>query len=126
MIDVRKEVERALSKLTITADSLVIDKLLLELTKRGISIVPTEDVIDPPDEHLRSMKKMRKRLDEAIEDEGCAPRDLASLSRRYIEVQRDISTMEEQIRQENQRSGRNNRNGKAKAKVGEKFDAADV
>jgi hypothetical protein len=104
------------------------DTLLIELRKRGIAVVDSFDVIDPPDEHLRMMKKMRKLIDEAMSDKDCAARDLASLSRRAIEIQRDISTMEERIRQENHRSGRTKRTSESKTTSAgdDKFDPANV
>lgn len=101
------------------------DTLLIELRKRGIAVVDSFDVIDPPDEHLRMMKKMRKLIDEAMSDKDCAARDLASLSRRAIEIQRDISTMEERIRQESKQRGRTKRTSEASTDDA-KFDPANI
>jgi hypothetical protein len=104
------------------------DTLLIELNRRGVAVVDAFDVIDPPDEHLRVMKRMRKRIDEAMGDKDCAARDLASLSRRAIEIQRDITTMEERIRQENRTRGRTKRTSETKAaSTGDaEFDPASV
>ncbi len=43
---------------------------------------------------------MRERVAEAVSDPGCPPRELASLTRRLQDIAKEISELEERIRQE--------------------------
>lgn len=128
-MDVRETLVKLFSgaKLNMDRDSgQLADLFITELRKRGIILADANDVVDPPDEHLRMMKEMRKLINDAMRDKDCAARDLASLSRRAIEIQRDITTMEERIRQEAKQRGNTKRNGKPSAASDTKFDAADL
>ena len=49
---------------------------------------------------IAELKAMRLRLAEAISDPGTPPRDLSSLSRRQIEIGREIRSLEALLRQE--------------------------
>lgn len=129
MRDIRKDLAaifgRAKMDPTTHSSDQLAGTLLAELGKRGIAIVDQDEVIDPPDEHLSTMKRMKRRINEAINDPDCAARDLASLSRRLIEIQRDITTMEERIRQENKQRGRTSRSNETTSHDAE-FDPANI
>lgn len=50
--------------------------------------------------HRELLEAMRDRVATAVEDANCPPRDLASLSRRLMEIAKDIEALDAQEEQE--------------------------
>lgn len=98
---------RAKTKLTKAEVTSMVDAMLTGLRKRAIAIVDEDDVISPPDEHLQTLKHIRRTLREAVDDTE-SKRDLASLTRRLQDISREVTTIEERHRAERaERGGRN-------------------
>ena len=55
--------------------------------------------------HRELLVAMRDRVAETVEDSKCPPRDLASLSRRLMEIAKDIEAIDLADEQEATRSG---------------------
>lgn len=64
------------------------------------------------------LSAMRGRIAKSIEDPNCSTRDLASLSKRLMEIQRDIDALDAQEQQEG--------SGSAKDTPDAKFDASAI
>jgi hypothetical protein len=52
------------------------------------------------DAHMKLLQKMRARIQNAIFEEDCPPRDLAALTRRLQDISREINELEERQRRE--------------------------
>lgn len=85
------------------------------LRRRGFGIVDEDGIYDAPDELLTTLKAIRKRVKDAVQNEETAARDLASLSRRLQDVSQEIASLEERKRADAKSSGKSNngRNGSA-------------
>lgn len=64
--------------------------------------------------HLDLLRKMKARIQDAVFDPDCPPRDLASLTRRLQDISREINELEERAKREGKSNGRA---GTAKAKA---------
>lgn len=82
------------------------------LERLGLIIADVGDVIEPPDEHLRTLKTIRKTIRSAIESDP-SDRDLASLSRRLQDVSKEVTVLEERHRTENKERGTSNNGSNA-------------
>lgn len=98
-----------------TAMSVALANAIVDgLERRGLVIAELGDVIEPPDEHLRTLKDMRRVIRDAINNEPSG-RDLASLSRRLQDVSKEITVLEERHRTEKTERGKNNGNATGSA-----------
>jgi hypothetical protein len=86
-------------------DRALADAIVDGLDRRGLVIAEMGDVIEPPDEHLRTLKSIRKIVREAIENDPSG-RDLASLSRRLQDVSKEVTVLEERHRTEKAERGK--------------------
>lgn len=86
-------------------DRALADAIVDGLDRRGMVIADMGDVIEPPDEHLRTLKSIRKVVREAVENSSSG-RDLASLSRRLQDVSKEITILEERHRTEKSERGK--------------------
>ena len=82
------------------------------LDRRGMVVAEVSDVIEPPDEHLQMLKKLRNRIMRDIESEDTAPRDLAALTNRMQALSKEIGGIEDRVRAENKVRGAKS-NGKS-------------
>lgn len=73
------------------------DAIIAGLERRGYVIASEEDIVDPPDEHLRTLKYMRKTVRDTIESIDSA-RDISSLTKRLGDISKEIIAVEERIR----------------------------
>lgn len=103
-------VEKSKPKLTKAAIAVLVDTMIEGLRRRGIAVVDEGDVIGQPDEHLQTLKDIRRVLRDAVNDTE-SKRDLASLTRRLQDVSREVITIEERHRAEKAQRGRTNTNG---------------
>jgi len=86
--------------------------IITGLDRRGKVIADVSDVIEPPDEHLQMLKKLRNRIMRDIESEDTAPRDLAALTNRMQALSKEIGGIEDRVRAENKVRGAKS-NGKS-------------
>ncbi len=63
-------------------------------TKKPTTIAEAADVGTPRDQ----LVLMRKRIAKALDEPNCSTRDLASLSKRLMEITREIETIDERSR----------------------------
>lgn len=56
-------------------------------------------------DHRELLVAMRDRIAKTVEDPACPPRDLASLSRRLMEIAKDIEALDLAAKQEGKRAG---------------------
>lgn len=101
---------KGLTKADIAA---LIDAMMDGTRKRGIAIVDEGDVIGAADEHLQTLKSIRRVLREAVEDTD-SKRDLAALTRRLQDISREVTTIEERHRGEKGKTA-NASNGRSTA-----------
>lgn len=95
------------------ATEVLIDAVMDGARRRGIAIVSEDDVIGNADEHLQTLKSIRRVLREAVEDVE-SKRDLAALTRRLQDISREVTTIEERHRGEKVKAG-NASNGRSTA-----------
>jgi hypothetical protein len=81
-------------------DRALADAIADGLERRGLVIAEMSDVIEPPDEHLRTLKNIRRIVNDAVVNGETPARDLASLTRRLQDVSREVTTIEERHRGE--------------------------
>lgn len=67
--------------------------------------------------HRQLLVAMRDRIAKTVESPDCPPRDLASLSRRLMEIAKDIEALDLAAKQEGKRAG---------TRGDEAFDAAAI
>lgn len=77
------------------------DAIVDALDRRGMVIAEVGDVIDPPDEHMRLLKRMRTRILQDIENSETSSRDLAALTNRMQSLSKEINSIEERQRADN-------------------------
>lgn len=82
----------------------LVDATMAGARKRGIAIVSEDDVLGYPDEHLKTLKNIRRILLDAIEDTE-SKRDLSSLTKRLSDVSKEVVTIEERHRAEKAERG---------------------
>ncbi|AXH67004.1 hypothetical protein SEA_THYATIRA_5 [Mycobacterium phage Thyatira] len=70
------------------------------------------------DDRLDELRRLHKRISSAVFDEATPPRDLAALSRRLMEISKEIETIELQRQQSGETS--------TEAPADEPFDGEDV
>lgn len=88
------------------------DAIVDALDRRGIVLAELADVFDPPDEHLRLLKKLRRIVTEKLDGDPSA-RDLSSLSRQLQQVSAAVVACEERQRADNKSKKGTRTNGSA-------------
>ena len=83
--------------LTVAVSKALSDAIFDGLERRGYVIAEAEDVVDPPDEHLRTLKYIRKSVKEILDNSDSA-RDISSLTKRLGDVAKEIVAVEERVR----------------------------
>jgi len=96
------------------------------LARYGFTIADIDNVFSDPNEHLRLLKSMRRRLAEVVDNPDTPPRDLASNSRRLQDVSREVTSIEEKLSAEKRTSGKSNTNGARAATRKPGFNPAQV
>ena len=97
------------------------------LRRRAVAIVDEDEILDRPDEHLQTLKSMRRIIRDALNSGETPARDLASLSRRLQDVSREVTTIEERHRDEKaERGGRAKNGSKAGAATGSGSGSLDI
>lgn len=76
------------------------DAIVDGLDRKGIVLAELADVFDPPDEHLRTMKNIRRIITEALNSDPSG-RDMASLSRQLQQISKEVVAVEERRRADN-------------------------
>lgn len=76
------------------------DAIVDGLDRKGIVLAELADVFDPPDEHLRTMKNIRRIIADALNAEPSG-RDMASLSRQLQQISKEVVAVEERRRADN-------------------------
>lgn len=105
-----------------TQSAALADAITAGLARRGWVVAEVYDVIEPPDEHLRTLKSMRRVIAEAVNSGETAARDLASLTRRLQDVSREVTTIEERHRGEKKGKPTNGNNGHSSGTAGGPLD----
>ncbi len=107
---------------TVMSEALA-DAIVNALDRRGMVIAEMGDVIEPPDEHLRTMKDIRKAVRDAINNEPSG-RDLAALSRRLQDVSKEVTILEERHRTEKSERGKSTNGSSASNTTGAADDGS--
>lgn len=69
--------------------------------KTGLRAVkPDEEAPKQPRTHRELLVAMRERIEQAVFDPSCPPRDLASLTRRLSDIVKDIDSIDQRSKQE--------------------------
>ena len=90
--------------LTAAVSKALSDAIFDGLERRGYVIAEAEDVVDPPDEHLRTLKYIRKCVRDTIDNSESA-RDISSLTKRLGDISKEIMGVEERNRADAKSSG---------------------
>jgi hypothetical protein len=119
IIEVVEKTKPKMNQATVTT---LVDAMLDGLRRRGIAVVDEGDMISEPDEHLKTLKHIRRTLRDAVDDTD-SKRDLASLTRRLQDVSREVTIIEERHRAEQEqaqrgKSGNGSKNSGATASAG--------
>lgn len=109
------------TKLTKVETTALIDVIIDGARRRGIAIVDEGDVIGAADEHLQTLKSIRRIIREALEDTD-SKRDLSSLSKRLQDVSREVTIIEERHRGEKGKGSSNASNGRSAASTSGSLD----
>lgn len=99
------------TKLTKVETTALIDVIMDGARRRGIAIVDEGDVIGAADEHLKTLKSIRRIILEAVEDTE-SKRDLSSLTKRLQDVSREVTNIEERHRGEKAERGKSTNGSK--------------
>lgn len=102
---------------TVEGCSALADAIISGLERRDLLIAEAADVMDPPDEHMRLLKRMRTRIMRDVDDDETSSRDLAALTNRMQTLSKEIFSLEERQRAENKSSG-GKRNGSTSRATG--------
>lgn len=109
------------TKLTKVETSALIDVIIDGARHHGIAIVDEGDVIGAADEHLKTLKTIRRIILEAVNDTE-SKRDLSSLTKRLQDVSREVTTIEERHRGEKGKASTNANNGRSTASTSGSLD----
>lgn len=101
-------------------------KFAIKLANEAINALEVGGWHTTEDEHLATLRMMRKRIQQAVSAEETPARDLASLSRRLQDLSREVSQLEEKERQEKPKGGSDGTAGNSGATSSTAFDPTQV
>lgn len=116
----------AKTKLSNAEGTALADAIMDGLRKRGKTIADEGDLLGATDDHLHTLKKIRRMVTEKIEDPECSTRDLSSLTLRLEKVSQQITTIEERYRGEQRERGGNNGKQTAGATTSAESGSLDI
>lgn len=92
------------------------DAIFDGLERRGYLIAEAADVVDPPDEHLRTLKYIRGKVKDNLENIDSA-RDMASLTKRLSDISKEIVAVEERVRADAKSTGSRSNSTRTRSKT---------